>query len=59
VAGILLFITGATGFLLVFVIRHFTQRYLWHNTWVAALLTGGISCGIVFILILMFARLHG
>jgi hypothetical protein len=59
VAGIFLFITGVAGLLLASGIRYFTQRYRWTTSWLASFLTGVASCGIVFILILMFARLHG
>jgi putative Mn2+ efflux pump MntP len=59
VAGIFLFITGVTGLVLAFLLRLFTRKYSWHNTWIANLLTGAIGCGIIFVLILMFARLHG
>ncbi len=59
VAGIFLFITGVAGFLLGFAIRYFIRRYPWHNSWLASILTGVVACGIVFILLLIFARLHG
>ena len=59
VAGIFLFFTGVTGLVLAFIIRKFTQKYTWHNTWYANILTGVLSCGIVFIIVLLFARLHG
>ena len=59
VAGIFLFITGVIGFVVAFIIRNFTKQYSWHNKWFANILTGGVSCGTVFALILLFARLHG
>ena len=59
VAGIFLFFTGLTGLVLAYIVRNFTRNYAWHNTWYANLLTGVISCGIVFVLVLLFARLHG
>ena len=59
VAGIFLFFTGVTGLVLAFIIRYFTQKYAWHNRWYADILTGVISCSIVFVLVLLFARLHG
>jgi len=59
VAGIFLFFTGLTGLVLAYIVRNFTRKYFWHNTWYANLLTGVISCGIVFALVLLFARLHG
>jgi multisubunit Na+/H+ antiporter MnhB subunit len=59
IAGILLFITGAAGLILAFIIHHFTKRFSWHNRWYANILNGLISCIIIFILIWVFARLHG
>jgi len=59
VAGIFLFFTGVTGLVLALIIRNFTQKYTWHDRWYADVLTGVISCGIVFVLVLVFARLHG
>jgi hypothetical protein len=59
VAGIFLFITGVSGLLLAFTIRFLTRKYPWHNTWFANLLTGTISCGIIFLILLLLARLHG
>jgi Na+/H+-translocating membrane pyrophosphatase len=59
VAGIFLFFTGVTGFVLALLIRYFTQRYSWHNIWYVNILTGVISCSAVFVLVLVFARLHG
>ena len=59
VAGIFLFLTGLIGLGLALLIRHFTKRYPWHNTWYSNLLTGIFSCAIIFGVILVFARLHG
>jgi hypothetical protein len=59
VAGIFLFFTGVTGLVLAFVIRNFTRKFAWHNSWLAKLLTGVISCSVIFIIVLIFARLHG
>jgi len=59
VAGIFLFITRVVGLLLAFIIRYFTRKYSWHNTWLANILTGVISCSLVFALILVLGRLHG
>ena len=59
VAGILLFFTGLIGLVLAFTIRYFTKRSSWNNTWYANLLTGMVSCGLIFLLVLIFARLHG
>ena len=59
IAGILLFVTGAAGLVLAFIIHYFTKKYSWHNRWFMNILTGVISCVIIFILIWIFARLHG
>ncbi len=59
VAGIFLFFTGLTGLVLAYIIRNFTRKYAWHNSWYAGLLTDVISCAIIFVLVLLFARLHG
>jgi hypothetical protein len=59
IAGILLFVTGVAGLVLAFIIHHFTRQYSWHNGWLANLMTGVISCGIIFVLIFLYARLHG
>ena len=59
IAGILLFFTGAVGFLLALIIHRFTKKFSWHNKWFANILTGVASCGIVFAFVLVYARLHG
>ena len=59
VAGIFLFLTGLIGLGLAFLIRLLTRKYVWHNTWYSNILTGILSCGIIFALILVLARLHG
>jgi uncharacterized ion transporter superfamily protein YfcC len=59
VAGIFLFFTGITGLVPALNIRNFTKTYSWHNRWYADILTGALSCGVIFILVLVFARLHG
>lgn len=59
IAGIFLFFTGVTGLVLAFFIRRLSKKYSWHNTWYANLLTGAISCSIIFVLVLLFARWHG
>jgi len=59
VAGIFLFITGLIGLLLAFLIRYFTRKFPWYNTCYSNLLTGMLSCAIIFAMILLFARLHG
>lgn len=59
VAGIFLFITGAIGLVLALIVRYFTRKYPWHNMWIANILTGILSCGVIFGFILIYARLHG
>jgi hypothetical protein len=59
IAGILLFITGAAGLGLALLIYLFSRKYSWHAKWYGSLLTGLAGCGIVFALILVYARLHG
>jgi len=58
-AGIFLFFTGVAGLVLASIIRRFTGKFAWHNTWYGNILTGVVSCGIVFTFVLIFARIHG
>jgi hypothetical protein len=58
-AGILLFMTGAVGLVLAFILFLLTRKFSWHAKWFANALIGLAGCGIVFTLILLFARLHG
>ena len=59
VAGIFLFFTGVIGLVLAFTILYFTRKYPWYNRWYVNLLTGVLSCGIIFGVVLIVARLHG
>ena len=59
IAGIFLFMTGLVGLVLASLFFLFTRKYTWHNHWLANLLTGLAGCGIVFTLVLIYARLHG
>ena len=59
IAGILLFITGAVGLALAFIMFLFMRKFPWHQKWYMNALIGLAGCGIVFVLILVFARLHG
>jgi hypothetical protein len=59
IAGIFLFINGVIGFLLAVLIYLFTRKYSWHEKWYFKALTGLASCGVIFALILVIARLHG
>jgi hypothetical protein len=59
IAGILLFITGAAGLVLAFITHYFAKRFSWHGKWFANVLTGVVSCAIIFALIVLLARLHG
>jgi hypothetical protein len=59
VAGIFLFMTGAVGLLFAVIFYLLTRRYPWHEKWYLTVLTGLAGCGIVFAIILAYARLHG
>ena len=59
IAGILLFITGLAGLALALVYFLLTRKYSWHGKWYWNALTGLVGCGIVFALILVYARWHG
>jgi hypothetical protein len=59
IAGILLFITGAVGLALGFAIFLLTHKSTWHEKWYLNGMIGLAGCGVVFILILVYARLHG
>lgn len=58
-AGIFLFMTGLVGLVLALILFLLTLKYAWHGKWFANVLTGLAGCGIVFALILVYARLHG
>jgi len=59
IAGILLFVTGLVGLAFAFGIRLFARKYPWHDHWLVNILYGLAGCGAVFLLVVMFARLHG
>jgi hypothetical protein len=59
IAGILLFITGAVGLALAIGIRLLARKYPWHDHWFVNILVGLVGCGLVLMLIVVFARLHG
>jgi hypothetical protein len=59
VAGIFLFFTGITGFMLALIIRLITQRYSWHDRWYINLLLGAAGCAITYLGVLIFARVYG
>jgi hypothetical protein len=58
-AGILMFITGAGGWLLSLLLRFSIRRVKWFDTWWANLLTGLAGSALVFVLILIYARIFG
>jgi hypothetical protein len=58
IAGIFLFMTGIVGLVLALIFYLFTWKSSWHEKWYLTVLTGVTGCGIVFVLILVFARLH-
>jgi hypothetical protein len=59
IAGILLFFTGAAGLVMALLTFYFTRKQAWHLHWVANGLLGMVGCGVIFILLLLIARLHG
>jgi len=59
IAGILLFITGLIGLVLAFILYFLTRKYSWHGKWFANALLGLAGCGTVFVLVFIYARLHG
>jgi hypothetical protein len=59
IAGILLFLTGAVGLGLAILLFVLTRKLPWHEKWFTSPLTGLTGCVIVFLLILVYARLHG
>lgn len=59
VAGILLFVNGVIGIGVAFLLHRVTRKFSWHGRWYASLLTGVISCLVVFGLVLLYSRLHG
>lgn len=59
IAGILLFFTGAAGLALGIFSAWLTRKFAWHGKWYVHALTGLAGCGIVFTLILVYARWHG
>ncbi len=59
VAGIFLFMTGLIGLALAVTFFLLTRKFSWHGKWYVNALTGLGGCGIVFALILVYARWHG
>jgi hypothetical protein len=59
IAGILLFITGAAGLVLAILFFWLTRKYSWNEKWYLNALIGLAGSGIVFALMLVYARLHG
>ena len=59
IAGILLFMTGTIGLVLAIPFYLLTRKYWWHKKWYWNALSGLAACGTVFILIFIYARLHG
>lgn len=58
-AGILLFITGAAGWLVSILLRFSIRKTKWFDTWWANLLTGLAGSALVFVVILIYARING
>jgi hypothetical protein len=59
IAGIFLFITGLVGLVVALLLNLFTRKYSFHGKWFTNLLLGGAGCGIIFVLVFIFVRLHG
>jgi len=59
IAGILLFVTGLVGLALAILLYLLTRKYSWHKKWYLNALIGLAGSGIVFALILVYARWHG
>jgi uncharacterized membrane protein YeaQ/YmgE (transglycosylase-associated protein family) len=59
IAGILMFVNGVIGLVLAFILHWVTRKFSWHNRWYMKILTGVVSCVVVFGLVLLYARLHG
>ncbi len=59
IAGILLFVTGLIGLVLAIILYFSARKYKWHGKWYTNALLGLASCGIVFALVYLYARLHG
>jgi FtsH-binding integral membrane protein len=59
VAGIFLFITGLVGLVLALLFFLVTRKSTLHEKWYINALIGLAGCGIVFTLILIYARSHG
>lgn len=59
IAGILMFIVGTLAIALSFITRLFLKKYKWYNKWFARVLLGAASCGVLFGLLVLYARIHG
>ena len=58
-AGILLFITGAAGFVVAIAVHFALKRFSWRSTWWGGVLIGAGGSAFVFLLVFIYARLHG
>lgn len=58
-AGILMFITGIVGLTIAFIIHFFTRKQKWANNWYSNLFKGFLGCIIVFIGLVIYARVNG
>ncbi len=59
VAGIFLFMTGLVGLVLALIFYSLTRRFSWHEKWYVNALIGLAGRGVVFALILLYAKWHG
>ena len=58
IAGILLFFTGLIGLAIAYGIYFVTKKKIWNGKWYINILTGIIGCAIVFIAIIIYARIY-
>ena len=57
-AGIILTITGFTGFIIALSVKYFLRKHKWAKTWWFNLTAGFLSCIFVFILFIIYARIN-
>jgi hypothetical protein len=58
-AGILMFIVGVLALAVSLVIHWISHKASWYDKWYANMITGALSCAIVFAMIAIYARMHG
>ena len=58
-AGIIMLMTGVIGLIISFIIHFFTKKYSWAKTWYSNILKGILGVLIVFIGLIIYARISG